>query len=57
MIPDLGRYAVEVSLAYIGSLAALAGLIGWVWLRARTMRARLSAVEARRNRGGTDAQT
>jgi len=54
MIPDLGRYAVEVSLAYLGSLAALAGLVAWVWMRGRRMRARLEAVEARRNRKGTD---
>lgn len=53
MMPDLGRYAVEVSLAYIGSLAALAGLIGWVWMRARRMRARLEAIEARRKERGT----
>jgi heme exporter protein D len=50
MIPDLGRYALEVSLAYVGSLAALAALIGWVWLRGRRVRARLAAVEARRDR-------
>jgi heme exporter protein D len=50
MMPDLGRYALEVSLAYVGSLAALAGLIGWVWLRGRRVRARLAAVESRRDR-------
>jgi heme exporter protein D len=48
MMPDLGRYALEVTLAYLGSLAALAAMIAWVWLRGRKMRARLEAVEARR---------
>jgi heme exporter protein D len=52
MMPDLGRYAAEVTLAYLGSLAALAGLIAWVWLRGRRVRARLAAVEARRERKG-----
>lgn len=51
MIPDLGRYAFEVSLAYAGSLAALAALVAWVWLRGRAARARLEAAEARRRRG------
>jgi heme exporter protein D len=36
MMPDLGKYAVEVSLAYLVSLALLAGLI---WLSARRYRA------------------
>jgi heme exporter protein D len=48
MMPDLGRYALEVSLAYLGSLALLGGLVAWVWWRGRAARARLAAVEARR---------
>jgi len=56
MMPDLGRYALEVSLAYLGSLFALGSLVAWVWLRGRRMRERLDAVEARRNRMGTDGQ-
>jgi heme exporter protein D len=48
MMPDLGRYAVEVGLAYGVSLVLLAGLVSWVWWRGRQMRARLAAVEARR---------
>lgn len=56
MMPDLGRYALEVSLAYVGSLAALAGLVAWVWLRGRWMRARLDTIEARQNRTGQDGQ-
>lgn len=48
MIPDLGRYAAEVALAYLGSLAALGLLVAWVWLRGRRVRARLAEAEARR---------
>ncbi|MCC5971413.1 MAG: heme exporter protein CcmD [Pararhodobacter sp.] len=47
MIPDLGRYVVEVTLAYAVSLALLAGLVGWVWLRGQRVRRELNAVEAR----------
>lgn len=45
--PDLGRYALEVNLAYAGGLALLAGLILWVWWRGRRVRAALARVEAR----------
>jgi heme exporter protein D len=48
MMPDLGRYAVEVGLAYGVTLALLAGLVAWVWWRGRRMRARLAEIEARR---------
>lgn len=47
MIPDLGRYAVEVSLAYAVSLALLAGLIIWVWRRSVRMARDMAEVEAR----------
>ncbi len=57
MMPDLGRYALEVSLAYLGSLAALMALVGWVWLRGRQVHARLSAAEARRKRMQSDGTT
>ncbi|MCC5985170.1 MAG: heme exporter protein CcmD [Rhodobacteraceae bacterium] len=50
MMPDLGRYAVEVLSAYGVSLALLAGLVGWYWLRARAVRAQLDAVEQRQER-------
>lgn len=50
MMPDLGRYAVEVTLAWAVSLGLLAGLIAWVWLRGRRVRAALDAIENRRNR-------
>ena len=47
MIPDLGRYVVEVSLAYGASLALIAALAGWVWLRGRRVRRELAAIESR----------
>lgn len=52
MMPDLGRYAVEVGLAYAGSLLLLAALVAWVWLRGRAARRRLAEVEARRSATG-----
>lgn len=49
MIPDLGAYTVEVTLAYAGSLIALA-LIVWVSVvRARRIRAALDEAESRWN--------
>ncbi|MCR9067256.1 MAG: heme exporter protein CcmD [Rhodobacteraceae bacterium] len=48
MMPDLGRYAVEVLSAYAGSLSVLAILVVLSVIRARRVRARLDAVEARR---------
>jgi heme exporter protein D len=47
MIPDLGRYAVEVSLAYGVSLALIGALVGWVWLRGQRVRRELETTEAR----------
>ncbi|KPQ06448.1 MAG: ABC-type heme export system membrane stabilizing component CcmD [Rhodobacteraceae bacterium HLUCCA12] len=52
MMPDLGRYAVEVTLAYAVSLALLATLVGWVWLRGRRVRRALADIEARAGRKG-----
>lgn len=47
MIPDLGRYAVEVSLAYGVSLALMVALVGWFWLRGRRVRRELLTIETR----------
>jgi heme exporter protein D len=47
MMPDLGTYAVEVSLAYVVSLALLAALIGWSWMRTRRTRQALETLETR----------
>jgi heme exporter protein D len=48
MIPDLGRYTIEVSLAYGVSLTLLAGLVLWVWLRSVRMARDMAEVEARK---------
>lgn len=52
MIPDLGKYALEVLSAYVVSLVLLIGLI-WISLRAgRKARAALKDIEARREGSG-----
>lgn len=50
MMPDLGTYAAEVTLAYVLSLGLLAGLILWVWARGRRIKSELARLEARLNR-------
>lgn len=45
-MPDLGKYAVEVSLAYGVSLAILAVMVLFVLRRAGKARARLAEAEA-----------
>jgi len=50
MIPDLGTYAAEVTLAWLGSLALIGGLTAWVWLRGRKVRAELEMIENRSER-------
>lgn len=49
-MPDLGRYATEVLLAYGVSLLLLAMIIVMSVRRARRVRAHLHEVEARRER-------
>lgn len=46
-MPDLGKYALEVSLAYGVSLAALAVMVLFVLRRAAKSRALLAEAEAR----------
>lgn len=46
-MPDLGKYAVEVTLAYGVSLALIAGLIFWTWAEARAARRDLDRQERR----------
>ena len=46
-MPDLGKYAVEVGLAYGVSLALLAGLVLGYWLRSASVKRRLYDVENR----------
>lgn len=48
MMPDLGRYAFEVALAYGVSLALIAGIVVLSVLRARRVAADLDAAEGRR---------
>lgn len=50
MMPDLGAYATEITLAYVTSLAMLAGLILWVWARGHRVKQSLIALETRLNR-------
>ena len=47
-MPDLGQYAVEVLLAYAGSILLLIALIVATILRAKQVRRQLEDVEARR---------
>ena len=47
MMPELGRYALEVLSAYAVTLGALAVLIGYVLWRGRRVRAALETIEAR----------
>ena len=51
MIPDLGAYALEVSLAYAGSLGALIALVWISVARAKRVRATLEQAEARWKNG------
>lgn len=48
-MPDLGIYATEVTLAYVGSLALLFGIIGLSWAQSRRAKRLLSETESRRD--------
>lgn len=50
MMDDLGKHAVEVLLAYAGSLVLLAGLVGVSLAKARRCKLRLDEAEARQTR-------
>ena len=47
MIPDLGQYAFEVSLAYAGSISQLIGFVWLCWRQALASERRLSEAEGR----------
>lgn len=49
MMPELGKYAVEVLSAYAVSLVALIGLVVISLCRFRSTRARMEQLEARRH--------
>jgi heme exporter protein D len=51
MMPDLGKYAVEVLAAYGVSLALLAGIVGLSVARARRVGRLLDEAEARHRDG------
>lgn len=51
-MPDLGRYAAEVLSAYGVSLALLAGLVAWSFVRAGRVRRALDEAEARSRTDG-----
>lgn len=46
-MPDLGQYALEVSLAYAGSIAFLAVLVWLSWRQAQASKRRLAEAEKR----------
>lgn len=52
-MPDLGKYAFEVGLAYGLSFVLLAGLVAFIWWRSARVHKALKRVEARRE-GTTD---
>ena len=49
MIPDLGKYAVEVLTVYAVSITMLVGVVAISLHRSRKVKARLAAVEAMRS--------
>ena len=52
MMPDLGAYAMEVSLAYLVSLGLIFVLALAYWLRGRSVRRQLDEIETRRGKNG-----
>lgn len=48
MIPDLGKYAFEVTAAYAVSFALLAAIVAMSWSRSRRVRRDLADAERRR---------
>ena len=51
MMPDLGKYAFEVTLAYAGSLVLLLGLVVLSVVQARRAKQRLDDTERRSDDG------
>lgn len=47
MMPDLGRYAFEVTMAYAVSLGLIAALIALIWARTVRVRRALGDMENR----------
>jgi len=51
-MPDLGKYAAEVGIAYGASLTLIVMLVIVSWVRARRMRRALQELEERRELNG-----
>jgi len=51
MMPDLGKYAVEVTLAYAGSLILLLALVGTSVIQSRRAKKLLQDTEGRQTDG------
>lgn len=49
MMPDLGKYGVEVGAAYAVSIALLIGIVGLSWIQSRRQKRALDAFEANQN--------
>lgn len=49
MMPELGKYAVDVYMAYGASIGLLAGLIFLSWRQSRSVKAALDAAEVKRD--------
>ncbi|MEM8631057.1 MAG: heme exporter protein CcmD [Pseudomonadota bacterium] len=52
MMPELGKYAAEVSLAYVISIALVLGIVALTVWRSRRVRRALEDVEERRRSNG-----
>lgn len=48
MMPELGKYAVEVVSAYVISIGLIVALAGWYWARGRAVRRQLQDVDVRK---------
>lgn len=51
MMPDLGKYAVEVGSAYVVTILLLIGIVGVSVVRGRRVKRELTEAEARIKRG------
>ena len=48
-MPDLGIYALEVTVAYLGSFVLLAGILGLTWVQSRKVARQLDEIEGRKD--------
>ena len=48
-MPDLGIYALEVTVAYLGSFLLLAGIIALTWMQSRRVSKQLDEAEGRKD--------